>query len=39
MKKIKQANALYYDLFDEESFNKFISRCMERINELLKNIA
>lgn len=34
----KQANTPYYDLFDAEGFEKFISSCMEKINGLLKNI-
>ncbi len=35
----KQANTLYYDLFDEDDFDKFIISCMGKINGLLKNMA
>lgn len=34
----KQANELYFELFDEEGFEKFIQNCMVRINEVLKSV-
>lgn len=35
----KQANELYYELFDEDRFDSFISKCMIRIVEIFKKLS
>ena len=35
----KQSNDLYYELFDEDGFDTFISKCMSKIVEVLKKFS